>query len=608
MTGDRSDNYWLRLADRRFSRRRLIGSGVAVTGIAALGLAGCSSSSNNNNSNKSSNSANTANSGAAATTASGSPVAKQANNGAQVGALTATVAPLAPGANATNIKKGGTFTLRSGGEPRTLDPNFDTFPACTAIANNVYNALMQFTPDVSKIVPDLATAAPEQPDAMTYVFKLTQGVKFHNIDPVNGREFVADDVKYSLERQSTPDPGKFTHGYYFLNKLDSIQVVDKYTVKITTKAPYAPFMSYIASPWTLMLPHEAVEKFGDLTANAIGTGPFIFDSWEKNVQATMHRNPNYFRKDAQGNQLPYIDKYVIKYVVDPQAALNQFVQGNLDASDIQFNYAKQASDSVKGANSQAVPSQFWKEFRTQPWDGNKYQHKAPYTDIRFRQALVQALDKQEILDTVFSLDGKGDGIPTYGPILPIYKPWALTSELAPFDPKNALDLLKASGVDPNSFTEQIIFANTTAIDQQVGEVILAQLQKNLGLKKVSLMPMELAAYYNKTYAYDYGMSHHTPLNNPDPDENLSSYFGRTGTYYKWGNTDIWDLVDKQGATVDPQARLSIVQDVQKKIVQDYPMAFLYTANAHFFTQPYVQNWFYSTDNYNGRIEPIWINK
>jgi ABC-type transport system substrate-binding protein len=60
--------------------------------------------------------------------------------------------------------------------------------------------------------------------------------------------------------------------------------------------------------------------------------------------------------------------------------------------------------------------------------------------------------------------------------------------------------------------------------------------------------------------------------------------------------------------VDPQARLKIVQDVQKAIVQDYPMAFLYTANTHYFTQPYVKGWFLSTDNYNGRVETAWIDK
>src|SRR5579871_2093499 len=248
MSDGGSDNYWLRLANRGLSRRRLLGGGV--TGAAALALAACGSSNNNGSKPAASNNG-------AATTASGSPAAgakapTQANTGGQVGALTATVVPLAPGASAGNIKKGGTFVVLNAGEPRTLDPYFDTFPYCTAIADNVYNGVLKFTPDLTKIVPDLAAGMPEQPDDKTYIFKITQGVKFQDVQPVGPREFTADDVKYSLERQSTNDPGKYQHAYYFLNKLDSIQVVDKYTVKVVTKAPYAPFLSYIASPWTVM--------------------------------------------------------------------------------------------------------------------------------------------------------------------------------------------------------------------------------------------------------------------------------------------------------------------------------------------------------------------
>src|SRR5579883_1709569 len=158
MSDSGSDNYWLRLANRGLSRRRLLGGGV--TGAAALAMAACGSSNNNKASNT--------NNAVAPTSAStsGSPAAgtkapTQANTGGQVGALTATVVPLAPGASAGNIKKGGTFVVLNGGEPRTLDPYFDTFPYCTAIADNVYNGVLKFTPDLTKIVPDLAAGMPE---------------------------------------------------------------------------------------------------------------------------------------------------------------------------------------------------------------------------------------------------------------------------------------------------------------------------------------------------------------------------------------------------------------------------------------------------------------
>ena len=84
----------------------------------------------------------------------------------------------------------------------------------------------------------------EQKDDLTYAFRLRQGVKFHNVPPVNGRELTSEDVKYSIERQMTNQPGKFQHAYFFLEKLASIQTPDKYTIVFKTKEPYAPVLNY----------------------------------------------------------------------------------------------------------------------------------------------------------------------------------------------------------------------------------------------------------------------------------------------------------------------------------------------------------------------------
>ena len=186
---------------------------------------------------------------------------------------TAVTGQAAPGA-ADQVKRGGTFTSVEG-PPRSLDPHFDTFPANTHVTNNVYNSLLYFNDDVTKIELDLAQAMPEQPDPLSYVFKIRPGVKFHNVAPANGRELTAEDVKYSFERQMTNDPGKFQHAYYFLNRINKVEALDKTTVKFTMNKPYAPFLSYVASPWTQIILRELVEADGDLTKRAIGTGPFI---------------------------------------------------------------------------------------------------------------------------------------------------------------------------------------------------------------------------------------------------------------------------------------------------------------------------------------------
>jgi ABC-type transport system substrate-binding protein len=516
------------------------------------------------------------------------------------GIATQTVGQAAPGV-AEQIKKGGTFTI-SNGSPRSLDPHFDTFPANTIVTNNVHNSLLTFNADLTKIETELATAMPESPDPLTFVFKIRQGIKFQNVPPANGREMTAEDVKYSIERQMTNDPGKFQHAYFFLNRVTKIETPDKYTVRFSMAKPYAPFISYIASPWTQVILRELVEQNGDLTTKIVGTGPFIFEEWQKDVQHKLRRNPDYWKKDAQGNQLPYVDNIIIRISTDNNAIQAMYANGDVLASPIQFTFVEEIKKKLPKSNYRAVPSQFWRQMRTSPYDGNKYPHKAPYNDIRVRQAIVQAVNKKEVLDLVLS----GDGVPALGPILPIFPTWALKEELVKYDPADSKKLLEAAGLG-NGFNEDMIFAQGAAGDiaSQVGEVLKAQLAK-IGVN-VTLKPMETAAYYNKTYAYDYGLSHHVPLNNPDPDENLASYFGSASTFYKWGNKEVWALIDKQAETLDQAERQKLVTEAQRKIVLDYPMSFIYSPNGHLFTSSKVKGWFYSNDYYNGRLETVWLD-
>ena len=114
-------------------------------------------------------------------------------------------------------------------------------------------------------------------------------------------------------------PGKFQHAYFFLGKLASIQTPDKYTIVFKTKEPYAPFLNYIASPWTVIVAREVVEKHGDLQRHAIGTGPFIMQEYRREQEAVFVKNPNYFRKG-----LPYLDEVRLQYVIDPVAATAAF--------------------------------------------------------------------------------------------------------------------------------------------------------------------------------------------------------------------------------------------------------------------------------------------
>lgn len=550
-------NYW----KRRYARRTVFrGSGLAVAGLGAAALVGCGDDDDDSGGNP-------------------------------------TIAATVPGgatASGETPKPGGTFRIHMGGSPRSLDPHFDTFPYNTAVTNLTNEALLKWSPDFSKIETELASAMPEQPDPQTFTFKIKPGIKFQNVEPANGRAFTSADVKYSIERQMTDQAGKFQHAYYFLNRLDGITTPDDSTVIIKTKTAYAPFLSYIASPWTVMIDRASVEKWGDLTEHAVGTGPFIFKEWQKDVKIDLVKNPNY-----RDSSLPYLDGISYVIAIDPDTAATLYINKQVDAGvfgQAQLNRLKDAR--AKDSEYRAVPSQFWKQMRMMPTTQAK-PYVAPFTDPKVREAIIRAVDSQQVLDLVFSKDG----VPVYGPILPIYPLWALKNDLAPFDLKKAKDLMTAAGNPKVSGT--MIWATGSPQSDQIGEVLKEQLSK-IGVD-ITLQPMELAAYYNQTYAYDYQFSHHTPLNNPDPDENLSAYFGKASTYYKHYNEEIFSLIDKQAQELDTPKRQQIVQDVQTKIVNEFAVKFMYTTNNHIFVDKKIKNWFFPTDLYDGRKATAWMS-
>jgi len=571
-------NYWTR---QRLSRRSMLrGAAVGTAGVAGAVLIGCGDGDGDGDAT------------AAATSAGGGDATAAASG-------TAAVAEGGP-------TRGGKLTLHMGTEPRSLDPHFETFTP--APANATSNNLVRFTSDLTSIVPD-AAELPEQPDELTYIFKLQPGIHMHDVAPLNGRPLTSEDVKYTFERQSNQagdETGTYQHAYYFKDKLTSIETPDDQTVVFKTAAPYAAFMNYMASPWSPLIAREYVEANGDLTEYVGSSGPYIFKEWQKEVRMTFERNPNYW-KNAD---LPWLDELEFLISPDPDTSATQYIDGafrSYVAGQSQLSRVQGAKgDSARYA---AVPSQFWRQFRMSPTDaefsyldyaGTENETGAMFDDIRVRQAICQAIDKQQVLDLVYS----GDGQVTYGPILPQFTNWALKEELVPYDLAESQKLMAAAGV--SEIRGPMMWASSSPQADQIGEILKEQLAK-IGVV-TDLEPMETAAYYNVTYAYRYTFSHHVPLNSPEPDENLSSYFGEKSTYFKHFNPDIFALVKKQSETVDFEERQAIVKEAQEKIVLDYPIRFMFTTNIHQFINNELKDYEISLDRYdNYGVETAWLD-
>ncbi len=249
--------------------------------------------------------------------------------GATLSVLPLCSPPALWGAEAGPPKRGGILRVR-GWDPPHFDPHITrNFKTNTALSF-VYNKLLRHKvgPDVPPgtfiVEPDLAERW-EAPDDTTSIFHLRQGVKWHNKPPVNGRELVAEDVKFSFDRFLTIEGNPERQ---LLESVDRVEVVDRYTVKFLLNEPFVWLLDILASAICMwIIAPEVVEKYSDLKTveTAIGPGPFLLERYEPNVKIVFRRNPAYFRPG-----LPYVDGVEWLVLDDESTALAMYRTGQLD--------------------------------------------------------------------------------------------------------------------------------------------------------------------------------------------------------------------------------------------------------------------------------------
>src|SRR5215510_10186178 len=214
-------------------------------------------------------------------------------------------APALWAADAGQPKRGGILRVR-GYDPPHFDPLTLNFKAQTTLSF-VYSRLVrhkvgaEVPPGTFLVEPDLAERW-EARNETTYVFHLRHGVHWHNKPPVQGRELVAEDVKFTFDRFLTEKANPLR---FMLDPVDRVEVVDRYTVKFILKEPFVWLAETLANPTgTWIVAPEVVQQYGDLKKpeSAIGTGPFLLERYEPNVKTVFKRHPDYFLKDQ-----PYVD-------------------------------------------------------------------------------------------------------------------------------------------------------------------------------------------------------------------------------------------------------------------------------------------------------------
>lgn len=342
------------------------------------------------------------------------------------------------------------------------------------VPTNIFDRLADIQVDdqgVSKIVPSLAEKWDISGDGLEYTFYLQKGVKFQN-----GNDFTAEDVLYTFERLLTVEGGLNTElldqvkGAAELmegtaDTLEGVEVVDDYTVKITLKEPFAAFLSCLTAPGLSIYDSEATEAAGDQfgmdPAVTVGTGPFKFAGWNFNDQLVLMKNDDYWRG------APELPGVVIKIIPDTETQTMMFESGELDLLDLDF--VTDAADRFL----ETYPDQIVQGPRVGITYFTMNFNKEPFQDVKVRQAVQMAIDRQAILDALYGGRGQVEhGIYPYG-LIGFNEGQTKIS----YDPEGAKALLEEAGYGSGFTMELAADASASDTVTMALEIIKEQLSE-----------------------------------------------------------------------------------------------------------------------------------
>src|SRR5262244_1050043 len=401
------------------------------------------------------------------------------------------------------------------------------------------------------LVPSLAESWEPNKELSTWTFRLRQGVLFHN-----GRELDAEAVKLNLLRIQNPAIGEpFTRGA--IANVDSVEVLDKYTVRINATVPDATIpISIMRYPIVLMAPGS----FETSAERPIGTGPFKFVSWTRWAETRLVRFENYWETDAEGHSLPYLDEIIGKPKREDSVRLTALRTGQINLMD---NMAYADVERFKKSHSDQFNS--WNLHLGGVFVVFNFR-QGPFQDKVVRTAAAHAIDRQAIHNSVFYRQGD-----MLDQVYPRGNPWHLEgSRSLEYDPDKAKSLLKEARAAGTAI-EMICYANL-AYNRESAQIV-QEMWNSVGFK-VNLKPLDevpLRETLNKG-----GFHGHIQGNSYrfDPDSfferNLHSKSDYAQSLSGWSNARYDQLVEEAKKTLDQARRKELYTEAWNIVNVELP--------------------------------------
>lgn len=426
-------------------------------------------------------------------------------------------------------------------EPPHLDPTAGAAAAIDEVVyQNVFEGLTRVDAD-GTVKPGLAERWTISDDGLTYTFKLHDGVTFHD-----GTTFDAEDVKFSFERAKAEDSTNAQKRIF--EPIDTVTVVDPTTVEIHLSKPAGSFLFDLGWGDAVIVAPESAET--DKT-DPVGTGPFKFVRWVKGDSVMLERFDGYWGEPAR------LSGATFKFIGDPAASLAAMLAGDLDAypsfpatENLPQLEADPRFDVVVGTT----------EGETILAMNNR---DKPLSDLKVRQAISHAIDRQAVIDGAMF----GYGTPIGSHFAPHHPAYEDLTGMYPFDLEKAKALLAEAGYGDGF--EATMKLPPTTYARRSGEIIASDLAK-IGVK-VEIIPLEWAQWLEEVFkGHDFDMtiiSHTEPL---DID-----IYARDDYYFGYDNPEFKAVIEKLSAEADTDARNSLYRQAQETIAKDAVNGFLF---------------------------------
>ena len=488
----------------------------------------------------------------------------------------------------------------------TLDPIYAKDLPHIWACNQLFNSLVAFD-DKMNLVPMVAKSWDISEDGLRYTFHLRDDVQFHEDtcffvqsafrqaqrpsqakvpEPVEGptsksRFVTAQDFVYSFNRvvdKTLNSPGLWIFSSV---KHDDEQyaftALDDTTFQIELSKPFPPFLGILSMTYASVVPHEAVEYYGDnFRSHPVGTGPFHFQYWKEGVKLVFRKNPNYFERDAAGERLPYIDAVSISFLIDKQVAFLEFIKGKFDfmsGIDARYkdelltydgNLRKKYEDKIELITEPYLNTEYF-SFFIDPNDP-----LGPDRARALRQAVNLCIDREKMLRYLRN----GIGEPGTGGMIPIGLPGHSSTIGYGYDLKRAQRL-----VAENHLEGYLLQLTTVADYADIGKFVQSQVEQiGLQCKMEVIPPATLRSmrsngslqFFRSSWVADY----------PDAENYLSlfitSNFAPSGPNYTHYSNQKYDkLYDKALLCNDLQERAKYYTEMDSLMMQDAPVVVLF---------------------------------